>query len=77
MKNKYSYLSILACSIFVIACGNNDDTRKKYVSQNLSADKIKISQEVFNKIEKSHYLKNLLNMLKKLVFLQQPEQNYH
>ena len=61
MKNKYSYLSILACSIFVIACGNNDDTRKEYVSQNLSADKIKISQEVFNKIEKSHYVSNFVD----------------
>ena len=61
MKNKYSYLYILACSIFVIACGNNDDTRKEYISQNLSADKIKISQEVFNKIEKSHYVSNFVD----------------
>ena len=60
MKNKYSYISILVCCIFVAACGNDNHIKKEYVSQNLSADKIKISQEVFTKIEQSHYVKDFV-----------------
>ena len=60
MKNKYSYISILVCCIFVVACGNDNHIKKEYVSQNLSADKIKISQEVFTKIEQSHYVKDFV-----------------
>jgi len=48
------------CCIFIVACGNSNHIKKEYVSQNLSADKIKISQEVFTKIQESHYVKDFV-----------------
>jgi len=70
VKNKYSYISILVCCIFIVACGNSNHIKKEYVSQNLSADKIKISQEVFTKIQESHYVKDFVGkILIKIILL--------
>ena len=53
-----------------VSCSDADYVTKEYVSQNLSPEKVKISQEVFKKIENSHYVKDLLKKtLIKITFL--------
>jgi len=43
-----------------VSCSDADYVTKEYVSQNLSPEKVKISQEVFKKIENSHYVKDFV-----------------
>ena len=44
----------------LIACGNSTYEPQKYISTNLTDEKIDLSKEVFKKLKKEHYIKNFV-----------------
>jgi len=45
----------------LISCGNSTYEPQEYISTNLNDERIELSQEIFNKLKKEHYLKNFVN----------------
>ena len=44
----------------LISCGNSTYDSQEYISTNLTEDKINLSNEVFKKLKKEHYIKNFV-----------------
>ena len=44
----------------LISCGNSTYDSQEYISTNLTEEKINLSNEVFNKLKKEHYIKNFV-----------------
>ena len=58
---KQKYLLHFFFTLFLItACGNDEYVPKEYISTNLSLEKAKLSNEIFNKLKKDHYIKNFV-----------------
>ena len=45
----------------LISCGNSTYEPQEYISTNLNDERIELSQEIFNKLKKEHFLKNFVN----------------
>ena len=46
---------------FLISCGSEVYEPQEYVSTNLTAEKITLSNEILKKLKKDHYIKNLVD----------------
>ena len=58
---KQKYLIHFFLILFLItACSNDEYISKEYISTNLSSEKIELSNEIFNKLKKDHYIKNFV-----------------
>jgi len=55
MKNKLIWSFIF---VALISCGNATYEPEVYISTNLTQERIDLSQEVFKKLKKEHYIKN-------------------
>jgi len=47
--------------LFIASCGKANYEPQEYISTNLNEERIELSQEIFNKLKKEHYLKNFVN----------------
>ena len=57
IKNKLIWSFIC---LALIACGNESYEPQKYISTNLTEEKVNLSKEVFSKLKKEHYIKNFV-----------------
>ena len=61
MTKKNYYISfLLLISVLASSCGNNKYVSKEYISTNLSNEKIELSEELFTKLKKDHYIKKFV-----------------
>ena len=58
---KYSNIYFFLFLFLVSTCSNDAYVPKEYVSTNLSNEKIDLSEEIFNKLQKEHYIKNFVD----------------
>jgi len=58
IKNKLIFWSFICLAL--IACGNESYEPQKYISTNLTEEKVNLSKEVFSKLKKEHYIKNFV-----------------
>ena len=58
---KYSNIYFFLFLFLVSTCSNDTYVPKEYVSTNLSNEKIDLSEEIFNKLQKEHYIKNFVD----------------
>ena len=58
---KYSNIYFFLFLFLVTTCSNDAYVPKEYVSTNLSNEKIDLSEEIFNKLQKEHYIKNFVD----------------
>jgi carboxyl-terminal processing protease len=59
-KKNYYISFLLLISILASSCGNNKYVSKEYISTNLSNEKIELSEELFSKLKKDHYIKKFV-----------------
>ena len=57
IKNKLIWSFVC---VVLISCGNSTYEPQEYISTNLTGEKINLSKEVFKKLKKEHYIKNLV-----------------
>ena len=57
IKNKLIWSFIC---LALIGCGNENYEPQKYISTNLTEEKVNLSKEVFSKLKKEHYIKNFV-----------------
>ena len=58
---KYSNIYFFLFLFLVSTCSNDAYVPKEYLSTNLSDEKIDLSEEIFNKLQKEHYIKNFVD----------------
>jgi len=59
-KKNYYISFLLLISVLASSCGNNKYVSKEYISTNLSNEKIELSEELFTKLKKDHYIKKFV-----------------
>lgn len=57
IKNKLIWSFVC---LALIGCGNENYEPQKYISTNLTEEKVNLSKEVFSKLKKEHYIKNFV-----------------
>ena len=57
IKNKLIWSFVF---LALIGCGNENYEPQKYISTNLTEEKVNLSKEVFSKLKKEHYIKNFV-----------------
>ena len=57
IKNKLIWSFVC---LALIGCGNESYEPQKYISTNLTEEKVNLSKEVFSKLKKEHYIKNFV-----------------
>jgi len=61
VTKKYFIPQFLLLCLFIASCGKANYEPQEYISTNLNEERIELSQEIFNKLKKEHYLKNFVN----------------
>ena len=61
MSKKYFIPQFLFLCLFIASCSKANYEPQEYISTNLNDERIELSKEIFNKLKKEHYLKNVVN----------------
>ena len=61
MTKKYFIPQFLFLCLFIASCSKANYEPQEYISTNLNDERIELSEEIFNKLKKEHYLKNFVN----------------
>jgi len=56
VTKKYFIPQFLLLCLFIASCGKANYEPQEYISTNLNEERIELSQEIFNKLKKEHYL---------------------